>query len=327
MEIAIQKDTHISLHQQLVTQISMYMASGALKPGSKLPSIRHLAKKLEVHHNTCLSAYRELEAVGLIEIRHGSGAWVTPMDTQLRQQILGSPKHEAQNLETLAQMFAQQIFQLGYSWQEALSAFKKAHQKLAKAGSQSLTFVDIHSDILPVFQAELQDNLNRPVKAVLLNQLNPDTERFSHFLVSRYHYQALKEKLSATLRETPNTHPLSERITIIDVGAVSQELDYIRQLPLGSLITVISCSTIILQQAEAVISAMRGNELLIRTILAGQESDDEVQRVLKRSHAIFTDWLFQPHLKLLTRKPIHIIRTIPPHELSKLQEFKNITDT
>lgn len=165
MEITIQKDTHISLHQQLVTQISMYIASGVLKPGSKLPSIRYLAQKLDIHHNTCLSAYRELEASGLIEIRHGSGAWVTQMDSQFLQQILDSSKHEVQNLETLAQMFAQQIFQQGYSWQQALSALKKAHQKLANGASQSLIFVDIHSDILPVFQAELQDNLNRSYAA------------------------------------------------------------------------------------------------------------------------------------------------------------------
>lgn len=61
MEISIQKGTSISLHEQLVTQISMQIASGILKPGAKLPSIRALSQKLGIHHNTCLNAYKELE--------------------------------------------------------------------------------------------------------------------------------------------------------------------------------------------------------------------------------------------------------------------------
>jgi hypothetical protein len=141
--------------------------------------------------------------------------------------------------------------------------------------------------------------------------------------VSRYHYQTLKEQLKAALGNELSDSQLTERITVVDVGAVRQELDLIKQLPPESLITVISSSTIILQQAEAVIKALRGDEVFIRPILAGHENMTEVQRVLKRSQAIFADWICVPQLQTLTRKPIHTIRTIPMHEMEKLKAFQS----
>ncbi len=338
MDIAIQKGTHISVHQQLVTQFSMQIAAGILKPGIKLPSIRLLSQKLGIHHNTCLSAYRELEAKGLIEIRHGSGAKVATLGVEARRGIL-SPQHsEPSGLQALAEFFTHQVMQQGYTWPEALAAIEACRQTQTQQNLQPLIFVDIHHDILGVFQAELQHALQRPVKVTTLTQLHPEQEPFSHFLTSRYHYQALKEKLATAQQELPtgseisnragspslplDEHAISERITVIDVGAVKQELDFIRQLPPDSLIAVISSSTIILQQAEAVISALRGDSLSIRTILAGQEPLAETERVLKRAQVIFADWLCTPQLEQLTRKPIHTIRIIPPHELDKLQGFQ-----
>lgn len=326
MEIAIQKNTHISLHQQLVTQISMQIAAGILKSGIKLPSIRSMSQKLGIHHNTCLSAYRELEAKGLIEIRHGSGVKVALIGADARRDILSPQNSEPTGLEALAEFFVRQALLQGYPWEEALAALEKTRQTLSQEVDQHLVFIDIHNDILAVFQAELQDTLNRPVQAISLQLLNPEAERFSHFLTSRYHYQALKEKLAEGWGEKLDDNRLAERITVIDVGAVRQELDFIRQLPDDSLVAVISSSSIILQQAEAVISALRGESINIRTILAGQEPIEETQRVLRRAQVIFADWLCAPQLEKITRKPIHTIRTIPPHELSKLQAFQRVAE-
>jgi GntR family transcriptional regulator len=48
----------------------------ALKPGDQLPGIRHLAETLVINPKTVAKAYRELEHEGIIEVRHGSGAFV-----------------------------------------------------------------------------------------------------------------------------------------------------------------------------------------------------------------------------------------------------------
>lgn len=331
MDISIQKGTSVSIHEQLVTQISMQIASGILIPGIKLPSIRAMSQKLGIHHNTCLSAYRELETIGLIHIRHGSGARVAI--TEQDQSLNPSAKEGAPiELNQLAHFFVRQIIRQDCRWEDALNALEKARQAMSAQFRQPLVFVDIHADILPIFQTELQQALNRPVKTVLLSHLDPNQEPEAHFVVSRYHYQALKDKLNIGLEQL-NGHgngngsgngrdSLSERITVIDVGAVRQELELIKQLPAEALIVVISKSTIILQQAEAVIKALRGEEVYIRTMLAGHESVGELQRVIKRAHATFTDWLCAPELRTLTSKTLHTIRTIPQRELDKLKAFQ-----
>lgn len=321
MDISIQKGTSVSIHEQLVTQISMQVASGVLTPGTKLPSIRALSKKLGIHHNTCLSAYRELENIGLISIRHGSGARVNATEQERRN---GTHHKDGAllDLTQLAEFFVNQVIKHDCRWEDAMAALELARQSLGQQFRQPLVFVDIHADILPVFQTELQQALNRPVKTLLLSHLEPQEEKDSHFVVSRYHYQALRDKLSASWGSLNGHSHLSDRITVIDVGAVRQELELIRQLPVDALIAVVSRSTIILQQAEAVIKALRGEEVYIRTILAGHESVGELQRVIKRAQATFTDWLCASELQKLTSKSLYTIRTIPLREIEKLKAFQ-----
>lgn len=59
---------------QIVDQVKYAAASGALRPGDSLPSIRSLAEKLRINRNTVVKAYEELEAQGVIETRHGKGS-------------------------------------------------------------------------------------------------------------------------------------------------------------------------------------------------------------------------------------------------------------
>lgn len=77
---------------QLMDQVRYAAASGALRPGDALPSIRPLAEELRVNRNTIAKAYAELEAQGVIETLPGKGCFLkqnhTPFTKQVRQQIL-----------------------------------------------------------------------------------------------------------------------------------------------------------------------------------------------------------------------------------------------
>jgi GntR family transcriptional regulator len=65
------------LYLQLMQRIRHAAESGALQDGDQLPSIRALAEELVVSPNTVIKAYSELEHEGLIELRQGSGAFIT----------------------------------------------------------------------------------------------------------------------------------------------------------------------------------------------------------------------------------------------------------
>ena len=78
MNLHLQIDAHSGLpvYRQMVDQIKYYVASGTLKAGHQLPSVRELALQLSINPTTVVKAYNELEEEGVIDLRHGKGAFV-----------------------------------------------------------------------------------------------------------------------------------------------------------------------------------------------------------------------------------------------------------
>ncbi|MGH9663661.1 MAG: GntR family transcriptional regulator [Bryobacteraceae bacterium] len=67
----------IPLYLQLMEQVKHAVETGALRAGDQLPTIRKLAEDLVMNPNTVARAYRELEHERIVELRHGSGAFVS----------------------------------------------------------------------------------------------------------------------------------------------------------------------------------------------------------------------------------------------------------
>ena len=77
MPFSLNPSTGQPLYLQLILQIRNAIETGVLQPGDPLPALRVLAQELVVSPNTVVKAYAELESEGLIDIRHGSGAYVS----------------------------------------------------------------------------------------------------------------------------------------------------------------------------------------------------------------------------------------------------------
>src|SRR4026208_1240185 len=67
----------VPIYLHLMERVKHAVETGALRPGEQLPGIRPLAEELVINPNTVAKAYRELEHEGVIELRHGAGAFVT----------------------------------------------------------------------------------------------------------------------------------------------------------------------------------------------------------------------------------------------------------
>lgn len=65
------------LYLQLIEQVRHAVETGVLQDGDLMPSIRALAETLVISHNTVAKAYLELQHEGLVELRHGSGAYIS----------------------------------------------------------------------------------------------------------------------------------------------------------------------------------------------------------------------------------------------------------
>ena len=87
------------VYLQLVDQVRYAAASGTLRPGDPLPSIRPLAEELRVNRNTIAKAYAELENLGIIETLPGKGCFLkanhSPFTKEVRQKLLLTEIDEA----------------------------------------------------------------------------------------------------------------------------------------------------------------------------------------------------------------------------------------
>lgn len=81
-------DSGIPLYVQLMEQIRHSIESCLLGPGDQLPAIRPLAQELVISPNTVIKAYTELDREGVIELRHGAGAFVAVNDDLQRRSRL-----------------------------------------------------------------------------------------------------------------------------------------------------------------------------------------------------------------------------------------------
>jgi DNA-binding transcriptional MocR family regulator len=77
MIIPLDRQATQPIYLQIRDRLSHLIASGALKPDDRLPSVRELAKTIQVNKLTVIEAYSVLEADGLIHARQGSGYFVS----------------------------------------------------------------------------------------------------------------------------------------------------------------------------------------------------------------------------------------------------------
>ena len=77
MEIVVSNKTSRPLYEQISTQVKAQIMSGELKAGDPLPSIRSLAKSLQISVLTVQKAYDLLQADGFIETTAGKGCFVS----------------------------------------------------------------------------------------------------------------------------------------------------------------------------------------------------------------------------------------------------------
>ena len=76
MIFRINSSSGVPLYLQIVEQVKHAVETNAIRAGDQLPTIRRVAVDLVMNPNTVVRAYRELEHDGVIELKHGSGAYI-----------------------------------------------------------------------------------------------------------------------------------------------------------------------------------------------------------------------------------------------------------
>jgi len=155
MRLWLSKNSAASLREQLGTQLTLGVISGDLKPGEKLPSVRELARRYEIHSNTVSAAYRDVEGRGWLEVRKGSGVYVR----EIRQTT------EKSSLDEVIEGFLEETRRRGFSAAEVRTGLARM---LGAAPIRQITLIEPEPELCGILTAELREHIALPVTAEVL---------------------------------------------------------------------------------------------------------------------------------------------------------------
>jgi len=115
------------LYAQLTRAIQFAIATGRLKIGDQLPTVRQLAVELRVNANTVAKVYAELERAGVLDTRRGVGTFVGAhhFEAKIRRD------HEA-ILRELVDRFIEEAGAMGFSTDDLLNQLQSRRKKETK---------------------------------------------------------------------------------------------------------------------------------------------------------------------------------------------------
>lgn len=116
MIFRLNPSTGVPLYLQLIEQVRHAIETGALKSGDQLPTIRKVAEDLVMNPNTVVRAYRELQHEGVIDLKHGSGAFVS-------ESVVGKAT-VTRKAQTIVESALGRLFDLGLTEEESRRLFE-----------------------------------------------------------------------------------------------------------------------------------------------------------------------------------------------------------
>ncbi|TKG96434.1 GntR family transcriptional regulator [Puteibacter caeruleilacunae] len=106
-------------YRQIIDQIKFGIATGKLKIGEQLPTVRALAVDLKVNLNTVAKAYKELEIQNILQTQQGTGTFINEIELQI------SDKEKEAKLEEICNEFSTIAFSYGFSIDDIIKHLKK----------------------------------------------------------------------------------------------------------------------------------------------------------------------------------------------------------
>jgi DNA-binding transcriptional regulator YhcF (GntR family) len=172
MRMAINRQSSLSIKEQIKGQIRMLIESGDFLPDEALPSVRDLAEILGVNRNTASAAYRELAEEGWIRILSGSGTFVKKQAGGLNRAGLKDIFIDAMKKAT----------EQGYTQRQITDFFVTQLVSPPQPGKCRVLVVECNQETLEDIEGAIRDNFNVHTQGVLIQALEKRSETASLYL-------------------------------------------------------------------------------------------------------------------------------------------------
>lgn len=266
MKITINKESSVPIRDQLIEQIALQIAAGILKSKEKLPSIRALADRLDIHYSTVTAAYNHMADAGLLEIRQGSGVRVAGRASAPPNE------NERQKLSEIFNEFLAKVAEQGYSKQD----LEDTIQTFAKRPPIRRVLAIDNPDFAPILLAELRPNLDIPVESCTVEELKKQNYDDALLVSSLYHLPGFQDDITDFTR-----------LVVCNIEPGATEISTATSLPAGKLVLLVSASETMFKIASKLIASVRGEEIAVRTVLPTDTV--ELNYMMKHADLILCD--------------------------------------
>jgi DNA-binding transcriptional regulator YhcF (GntR family) len=296
MDIVLNRSGGVAVRDQIMAQLELKILAGEFTHGQRLPSVRSLARRLKVHHNTVSAAYQDLEAAGHVELKKGAGVFVR----RARPSALG----DARGLDEMIRMALHAAFHKGYTGPEIRAAVERW---LAAAPPDRILVVDPSREMGELLVHEIGEGLSVAASAISLEELSRDPAAAAGALALSlpYHVDSIRALAPGAALE---------EVTL----EVSQEhRKAILALPAGSIVLVVSHSPTVLPFASVYIRSLRGDEVHVEARLLG--ASREWKRLVSAADLVFADSLSAEAVRRTGHRRVREVRVVAPSSLERLK--------
>jgi DNA-binding transcriptional regulator YhcF (GntR family) len=286
MKISLSKNSDVPLRQQLAEQIVFLITTGQLRAGQQMPSVRALARRVKVHHNTVSEAYQDLVRRNWLTRQRGSRLIVGAH--------AGPGQKSPTSLDELINETIQRAKRMGYSLQALTECVR---DRLLAEPPDHFLVVEEEPGLREIIRHEVQEKLGWPVESCSPEQFakEPGLAVGAQVFAPNHIIEELEPLV-------PQNRP---SVSITYSGA-DEHVDLIRSLKKPSIIAAVSISESLLKTARSLFAPAIGRRHTFREFLLPQSERIELPGV----DVAFCDSLAMPAINC--RRKIHY-RLVAPN--------------
>ena len=274
MDIRIDKRSEVPVRVQLAEQIIFLIATEKVEPGEALPSVRELARRLKIHHNTVSEAYKDLARRTWVVRRKGSRVVVRSVGE--RAELTNG--HDVDDLINATIRVARER---GCSLQ---ALRERVRTRLLAEPPDHILVVEEEAGLRRLLQQEIRTALQQPVDGCSVSELGAQPGLAIGALTVAGQY---------AIGDVDRLVPKAVPAVALAFSAADEHLDLLRRLNHPSVISVVSVSRVFLQTARSLLAPALGRHHVMRDFLFPPDDPN----VLRAADLIFADSIARSQVK------------------------------
>lgn len=297
MDIVLSRRGGGPVRDQIVTQLEMKILDGSLAQGQRLPSVRALARRLKVHHNTISAAYQDLEAAGHVELQRGSGVFV--------RRAGAATLAEARGLDEMIRLALRSAVARGFSGADIRAAVRRW---LAVAPPERVLVVDPSLPTAELLAHEIGRALAVAASACSLDALARDPARAEGALIAVLPYHRAAMRLAVP----------GAAAAVVTLQVAADDRRAIEAAPAGSIVLVVSHAPEVLPFASVFLRSLRGEDVIVEARLLSAPL--EWKRLVKAADLVLADALSAEQVRKAGPRRLREFRVVAEKALARLRK-------